>query len=230
VDGLTFYRDSNTVSDVLDGVTLTLHGTTTSSESFQIASDAAAVRKEVEDFLNAYNDVIHFLKEKTSFNSETDSRGVLAGEGIYRSLRSGLRDIMTSKITGVESGNPEYLSEIGITAQRDGTLSITDSEKFESALASGSSAIADLFNSSDGVATQVEELVEQYTSIGGFIDDSQDNITNRIENLDNRISRMDALLARREEQLRIQFSRMQETATLLRNQQTMFQNIFSAIG
>jgi len=230
VDGLTFYRDSNTVSDVLDGITLTFNATTTSSESFQVASDLTAVRKEVDDFLNAYNDVILFLKEKTSFNTETDSRGVLAGEGIYRSLRSGLRDIMTSKITNVESGNPGYLAEIGITAQRDGTLSITDSEKFESALASGAASIADLFNSSDGVATQVEDLVKQYTKIGGFLDDSKDNITDRVKNLDNRIARMDVLLARREEQLRSQFSKMQETATLLQNQQSMFQSILSVIG
>ncbi|MCG8607456.1 flagellar filament capping protein FliD, partial [bacterium] len=113
IDGLTFYRDSNTPSDILDGVTLTLKDVTTASESFQVSEDTETVKQEVEDFLNAYNKVIQFLREKSAVDATTGNRGVLAGESTYTFLRTNLRSIITGTVSGIASGNPQNLFEIG---------------------------------------------------------------------------------------------------------------------
>ena len=228
VDGLTFYRDSNGISDIIDGVTFTLKNVTTSTETLQVSADTETVKKEVEDILNAYNDVIKYIRAKIKVDPDTKARGVLAGDTLYRNLRSTLRGIMTGQVTSVDSGNPAYLFDIGISAASDGTLSVTDSEDFEDALLASSSAIADLFNSSNGVATQLETLLHDYIKVGGFIDDGKKSVADRIKSTDGHIKRFDERLARREQQLRNQFAKMQQVSVLLGAQSATFQSIFSS--
>ncbi len=227
VDGLTFYRDGNTIDDIIDGVTLTLKNITATTETVSVSSDVGAVKQEVEDFLSAYNEVLQFIKAKIAVDPETRVRGPLASDSTYRELLSTLRNIMSEKVSNVVNGNPEYLFEIGITAAVDGTLSITDDEKFENALLSGSNAISDLFNVSDGKATKIKDTLEGYVKVGGIIDDGKTSIDDRIKSIDDRIARLDARLAKREQQLIAQFAKMQEVASLLQRQQFTLQNIFS---
>jgi flagellar hook-associated protein 2 len=229
VDGLTFYRDANSITDLLDGVTMTIKDVTETTESFQVTEDVEAVKTEVEEFLNAYNSVIRFLREKSKVDAETGDRGALAGESTYSFLRSNLRSLFTSTISSVESGNPQNLFEIGITSSSDGTLSISDADEFETILATGSSKISDLFNTTTGVATQVATFIEDFVKTGGIIDDSGDAISERIKSLDSQMARFDDRLGRREAQLRQQFAKMQETSLLLGRQQSTFASIASTI-
>ncbi len=230
VDGLTFYRDSNSITDILDGVTLNILNTTASTETVQVTGDTAAVKKEIDDILSSYNDVIKYIREKINTDPDTYNRGVLAGDSQYRNLRSTLRSIMTGQVTSANSGNPNYLFEIGITAASDGTLSISDSEEFEDALLASSSAIADLFNSANGVATQLKTELDTFIKVGGLIKDGKDSVANRIKNIDGHIKRFDERAARRELQLRTEFAKMQQMSVLLGGQFAAFQSFISSIG
>jgi flagellar hook-associated protein 2 len=225
VDGLTFYRDSNTMNDVLDGVTLTVKDVTETTEALKVAIDSETVKAKINDYLNAYNDVLTYLRAKTTVDPVLKVRGELAGESTYTFLRSNIRGMMTAKVEGVSSGNPEYLFDIGIKANTDGTLTLSDDEKFEAALANGSATISDLFNSADGVANRLKDFLDDYIKVGGILDDSQDSIADRIKSIDGRVERFDARLAKREFQLRQQFAKMQETAQLLSGQQASFASL-----
>lgn len=227
IDGLTFFRDSNTINDILDGVTLNLKDVTTATETLTVSVDSDSVKKEVEDFLGAFNDVLTFIRAKTAVDPTTNSRGALAGESTYRGLISNLRGIMSGFVDSVTSGNPEALFEIGITAASDGTLSITDEEKFQNVLAEGSTKIADLFNSTNGIASRIKTTLEQYVKVGGIIDNSKDVLDDRIKSLDNQINRFDDRLFRREQQLREQFAQMQKLSQLLGRQSAAFLSISS---
>ena len=137
---------------------------------------------------------------------------------------------MTTRIEDLEAGNPQYLFDIGIATETDGTLSIADSEKFTNVLASGSTKISDLFNSTGGVAVQLKDFLDEFVKVGGILDDSKDSIADRIKSLDKSITRFDERMARREVQLRQQFAKMQETAQLLGGQSSAFQSILSQVG
>ncbi len=229
VNGLTFFRDSNAINDILDGVTITLKNITTATETLKVSTDVEAVKKEIEDFLKAYNDVITYIKQKQKVDPETSARGVLASDSTYTAIRSKFRGIMGDPVTGVASGNPEHLFEIGITAASDGTLSFTDSEKFENALATGSLPISDLFNSTNGVAGQLKTFMKAFIKVGGVIDDSQKSVDNRIKTLDSRIKRFDQRLAKREVQLRKQLAQMQQISVLLGGQAAAFSSLAQTI-
>ncbi|RMF66885.1 MAG: flagellar hook protein FliD [Calditrichaeota bacterium] len=230
VDGLTFYRDSNTISDIIDGVTLTLKDLTTTTESLQVTADKESVKQKFEELLSAYNDVLAFLRDKTSVDSETKVRGVLAGDSTYRGLLSTLRGILTGQVSSVTSGNPETLFELGVTAASDGTLTLTDVEKLNSALTSGANKVSDLFDSANGIAVQLKTTLEEYVKVGGLLDDAQKSVDDRVENVDKRIEQFDERLARREQQLRDQFARMQQLAQLLGGQQISFTSLTGRLG
>ncbi len=228
VDGLTFYRDGNSINDILDDVTLTLKDVTTTTESLEIKVDTEKVKAELEDIIGAYNDVISFIRSQTGVDADTNTRGALAGDSTYRGLRSTLRNVFTGLISSVASGNPGSVFDIGITSSNDGTLSISDTAEFEAALTDGADRVSDVFNSSNGIATQLKSLLETYVKVGGVIDDSQRSLDDRTRTIDRRVSTFDARLARREVELRDRFARIQGASQAFGAQLSAFNSIFSS--
>jgi len=229
VDGLTYRRDSNSIDDILDGVTMTIKNTTTSTEELKVEVDTESMKKLLQEMMDSYNGVISFLKAKSSVNSDTGFRGELAGDTTYSFLKSTLRGIFGGSVDSVSAGNPENLSQIGIKAATDGTLSFSDESTFEAALTTGSAQVSDLFNSSNGIAVQLEETLNAFIKVGGTIDDSKSSLSDRIKTVNNSIGRFDDRLARREVQLREQFGRMQEIAQLLSGQSIAFSSLAGSI-
>ena len=144
MDGLTFVRPTNTVDDILDGVTLTLAGTTTQAESFTISADTAAVKAKMQEFINAYNGVITFMRGKTT------GSGAFRGDATFRLVAFDLRNMISAQVTGTSSAQFDRLLDIGLAVKRDGTLFFDDASLFESALATDTSLVSELFDSSDG--------------------------------------------------------------------------------
>jgi len=228
IDGLTFYRDANNVTNALSGVTLKLLDTFTSPQTVTVTIDTDTVRSEVESFLDKYNDAIDYLRENTQMDPDTYERGLLADDITYRGIHYDLREIMMSTISGVSNSEYSKLFNIGIETDDDGRLSITDSEKFTEALESNSSFVAEIFNASDGIANQVNDYLENYVKVAGTIDGSKNNIDDQLSYLDDRIDLMDELLTRRENQLREEFTQLQEMMYQLSNQQSFFSSFFGS--
>ena len=204
---------------------MTIKAVTPATETLKVSTDVEAVKKEIEEFLTAYNDVITYIKQKQKVDPETNFRGVLASDSTYSFMRSKFRGFMSDPVAGVSSGNPEHLFEIGITAAADGTLSFTDSEKFENVLAAGSAPVSDLFNSTNGVASQLKTFMKDFIKVGGIIDDGKESVEDRIKTLDGRIKRFDNRLAKREVQLRKQLAQMQQVSVLLGGQAAAFSSL-----
>ena len=80
VNGLTFYRDSNNITDALTGVTLDLLNTFTTPQTVTVSADVDGVKKEVQDFLDAFNGAIDYLRENAEMNPATKERGVLSDD------------------------------------------------------------------------------------------------------------------------------------------------------
>ena len=133
VDGLQFTRQSNTVTDAIPGTTLTLKGQTNTTESLGVANDSAQTSLNLQNFVNAYNDIVNFASQQQTPPTGTDRDATLAGNSTLRSLTSDLQSMMTN-IVG--SGTVRTLADIGLkTNFQDGTLTI-DSGRLGTALAS----------------------------------------------------------------------------------------------
>lgn len=220
MDGLTYFRDSNTVTDALTGVTLKFQDTFATAETVTVTANTEKVKEEVEGFITAYNEALDYLKVTTQIDQNNYSRGVLSDDVAYRGILFDLRNLSISTVSSVS--NPDYsiLHKIGIETDSDGKLSIGDAEKFTEALEADSNYVADLFNSTDGLATKMETYLENYVKTGGTITNSKKNVENELITISDRIIQVNDTLASREEQLRQQFTEIQEMMYQLTSQQS----------
>lgn len=159
VNGIGVTKSSNTISDVIQGVTLSLlkPGATTVG----VAQDNNAVQTGVQNFVNAYNTLNKSISDLTAYDPATGKAAILQGDYSTLSILSQVRGLLNRSITGL-SGPYTSLSQIGVSFQADGTLAL-DGGKLQSALSGNFNAVAGLFAN----LGQVTDGLVSYVSAGG---------------------------------------------------------------
>jgi len=226
LDGLTMYRDSNSVDDALTDVTLDLQEADGTQHSFSVETDAESIKEDVEDFIDKFNAVQKYLKGKTKVDPENDTRGAFAGESAIRSLRYNLRNDAVGSVSGLPADAPTTLVEVGIELNDNGKLQLEDEDKLIAAAEENPSALKDLFGGEDGIATRMLEKVEGYVEAGGIIDQRKETVDDRIRRLDDDIVDFEAKMERRRQQLTEQFARVQRIQSEALSQQQALSNFF----
>lgn len=207
VDGVSVSKNSNTVSDVITGVTLNLKQATTAPVTMTVAKDTATINASISTFVKSYNTLSSTLKSLSAYNATTQTGAVLQGDGTIRTLQSQLRAILNSSVT---SGAYSSLSDIGIGFQTDGTLAINQT-KLDSALSSNFSDVAGLFTSTGapaGYATQLDNFATDILSSTGLITSRTEGLNAVITNIGNRKLDLEARLVVIEKRYRTQFSNL----------------------
>lgn len=226
LDGLTLYRNSNQVSDALEGLTINLQQSSPSLEEFTVEPDSESVKENIKAFIENYNTTIDFIRQKAQVDGETGIRGDFAGDSAFSSLRFGLRNDAARGIAGQLDGQPAALTDLGIEIGDDGTLTLADEEALISAVAQDPGAVQNVFAAEDGVATKMLARLDGYLGSDGLIDGREEGINERVKRLDTRIGDWEERLSRRENVLRAQFAKLQETVTLVQGQQQFLNNFF----
>lgn len=219
LDGLTFYRDSNEITDILSGVNLRLLDTFATDEVLSISSDTDKVKSEVQNFLDAYNNTVTLLRKQAITDPDTKTAGVLARDFTYRNMVYDLRQYSSITVTDVNNTNYSKLFNIGIEADSSGKLSFKDTDKFIAAMEDNARNVADIFQGTDGIATKLESYLDQYLKSGGKIASSKKSIDSQLTLLNTHISQVEERMQTRESQLRKEFASLQTTMSMLVNQQ-----------
>ena len=228
-------KDSN--SFTINGLIFTLKSITVANDSYSDADtttvtvnsvkDESTLKSKINDFLGAYNSAIDYLKAKLAVDTSTYTRGALAGESVLRSLKTDIIGILLAQVSGIDSDKPSHLGDIGITLDDNLHASISDASELSDWLDEDPDAVADLFNSTYGVANQMVELLEPYSESYGIIDDRKDSISELMENIDDRIERLEERMERKEAYYRQQFSALQEALSAINYQQSVLSNIMN---
>lgn len=226
LNGLTMYRSSNSVTDALTGITLDLKKTGGGSQSFTVKANKESIKKEIEDFITKYNDILTLIEGKSKIDADAGVRGDLAGDSTFTSLRYQLRNDVALQVSGQPAETPQMITDLGIEIQKDGTLKLTDSDKLVAAVEKDADAVESLFSGADGIATRLQNRIDRFVGVNGIISDRQDSIDTKIKRLKTRISDWDDRLARREDSLRTQFAKMQESIAVLQGQQQSMMMFF----
>ena len=143
VNGVAVSKSSNTVYDVIPGVTLTLNKITASTANLSVARDTSTISNSISGFVKAYNELSSALTTISAYNPATRKGALLQGDSTVRSLQSQLRAALTTTVTGT-SGALTTLSQVGVSFQKDGSLAL-DSTKLNNAISNNFSDIAGLF-------------------------------------------------------------------------------------
>lgn len=225
IAGVVSTSASNTISDALDGVTLTLLKETTASQpvSLSIEYDKATVTKRIETFVTAYNALASQMSKLRSYNSTTKAAGPMLGDSLLRGIESELRRTLSEPVAGQANGF-QTLAAIGITTQRDGTLGI-DSNKLQKALGENFEAVGKLFGSENGVAARLSEQLDARLKADGGLETRSKQLSGQQKALQNRKLDIDARMEGLEKAYIKQFSsldtllsRLQVTSSYLSQQ------------
>ena len=131
INGIAVTSASNTLSNVVDGLTLTLLRTTTGDVDVGVADDTASVKAAVTDFVSAFNTLASFIRTQTAYNADNKSGGALQGDSATLALQNQLRGVLNEGSSA--SSTWSRLSDIGLGLKSDGTLE-TNETKLSNAL------------------------------------------------------------------------------------------------
>ena len=159
VNGISVSKNSNTVMDVIPGVTLNLSKVTTAPVTLSVAQDTASITKSVNDFVTAYNALTKSITDVSSYNTTTKTGAILQGDATIRNLQSQLRGVLNTP----GGGSITSLSQIGVTFQKDGTLAL-DNSKLASVMKSDFSGIAGLFASTGKASDSLTTFISSSSS------------------------------------------------------------------
>lgn len=195
VDGLTVSRSSNTVTDVVPGLTLHLHGT--GSATVTVALDVDRLVGQVRGFVNAYNAALERIRALGSKGA------TLFGDFSLQQIERQLRHLAYETVRGLDPAT-DSLYDIGISSvDRSGTLAI-DESKLRTALDNRAADVAALFSSPAGVATRLHEAV------GRWLDEQWGSVSTRQRGVDAQITRITEQLQALEDRLERERARLAE--------------------
>lgn len=215
VDGYTVNRASNSISDVISGVTLSLHDAAPGSTvTIQVERDNDAIKSAVGQFVDAYNSVKAEIRKH--------KHGMLEADGTLLNMERGMMAVFNTPASGSLYST---LSEVGVSFQKDGSLSLKESD-LTSALQNNLGAVADLFaQPGQGFAVRLESLSKGWLANGGLIDARTDGLDNRIDRLSDNRDRLERRLVTVEARYVQQFAaldslmgQMQSTSSFLTQQ------------
>ena len=208
INGVSVRSDTNTLSNVLDGVSLTALKTTTGPGTVTIARDTATAKTRINDFVNAYNDVMNFLKAQTAYNESTKTGAPLQGDRVALLIQNALREVATDT-TGASSMFSR-LADIGITLQKGGALRL-DESTLDKAL-QDIDEVAALFSADntadadDGVALRLAAIVTQMSGSEGNLSAKRDSLQGRLRRNQDEQERLEDRLVSIESRLKAQYT------------------------
>jgi flagellar hook-associated protein 2 len=146
VDGMSISKSSNTVSDVIQGVTLTLKSVTSTSNTLSVSTDTDAIQAAVQSFVDAYNTLNTSMRNLTKFVSAgSSSNGALLGDSTARDIMVKLKSMLSA--SSPTATTFKTLTDIGVTMGSTGALTL-DSTKLQKAITTNVSDVAKLFSPS----------------------------------------------------------------------------------
>ena len=127
LNGVSITRETNVVTDLIDGYEFKLNATTSTTASVSSITDQAVAFSTISEFVNTYNSIASTIAELTQSGVNGQEQGVLARDITVKSIQRNLRSMITSELPGY-GDKGRYLSELGVKTMRDGSISLSESD------------------------------------------------------------------------------------------------------
>jgi flagellar hook-associated protein 2 len=217
INGVAVSSATNTLSDVLDGLTIKLGQVTTNPVEVTADRDTATIRKSITDFATAYNDLVKLSREQTRYDEATQNAGVLQGDRSAVGLLSQLRSLVGSNSGASTSFS--RLANVGLEPQSDGTLKVNDS-RLDGAL-SRIGELQTFFSrneagtTQDGFGVLLRDFGDGTLGADGVLTTRQSGLKERISRNTDSIAQLEDRLALVERRLRDRYTRLDSSMAQL---------------
>ncbi|HAE89411.1 MAG TPA: flagellar cap protein [Idiomarina sp.] len=197
VDGIDATSADNTFEDVIQGSTITVEGESQNGETatMRIAEDNSAVRKNIDGFVKAYNNVMGLLGQAGAEGAQ------FQGDATVRSIENQMRRFLSEEAGGLSMFNAGFGIDDENKLQQENTLTSVSEvakERFGD--------FEKLFAGENGLASRIEDYVNTYTSFGGSLQTRTDSLNNRLDRIDDQREQLGQRLDRLETSLRQKYA------------------------
>lgn len=179
LNGVTVESNSNTFANTIPGMSFSVSEITTNSATMTVKTDTEAIKKSLQEFVDAYNELNDLLSKSTKYTEETKTAGVLQGDSATVSLQNTLR-MLTQGISG-STGALTRLSDIGIQMRQGGGLTV-DSTKLDKGLANVDDLKALFANKANsmgqggGIAVNFKAVTDKLLAFDGTLNSKTDSL------------------------------------------------------
>ena len=220
MNGIDITRDSNTISDLVSGVTLQLKQAMevgVPTINMIVKNNVEAIKTDMKDFIAKFNSAYAFAKNNSG-STEDGDRGIFVGNASASGLIQAFSKIAYQSVEGIDAGKYSRLDEIGISFDPLKGLTVSDDAKLEEALKNNPKQVENLFNSDNGIATQLYNLTDRYSGETGIITNLTDSYdksvtyyTDKITNKQTHIDSSATVLRHQYEVMQMQLISLYET-------------------
>jgi flagellar hook-associated protein 2 len=225
VNGLAVTSASNTVTDVVPGVTLTLtKKAPATTVKVTVSRDIEKAKDLVKSFITAYNNIVSFVKDQAT--ADAAGRASISRDPLLRSFKDNMRGALLDTYTG---GSFTALGQVGIGFDRDGKMTL-DADAFENAMSNSASDVQRLFSGTDGESGafgRLANLVDGYTDAGGLVASLRERIDEQVSSISTRLARMEDQLEIRRQALQQEYIAADLAMSRLKSQSSSLQSLGS---
>ncbi len=230
VNGLTVTRPTNTISNVVTGVTFNLQSI--GSTNITISQHLSAVTDKLNSFISAYNAVQDFIARQYTPDAAGRPSGVLAGEPTLRSVQRQLRDALTVD-SSTNGGEFTSLTQIGIGRDGNGRLTLDSKvlgDRLKDSFADVQALLAGKTTGETGLANSIREVASNLSNDDGgavktAINGYESSVKSLSKSINNQLERIASLRA----SLTKQFAAVDSAIALLNTQGTTLTNILDSL-
>lgn len=232
VNNVAIENSSNTISDAVGGVTLSLNDVTTGNQTLTITKDTTSATSAVSGWVDAYNTLLDSFSSLTKYtavdtntSSQDSSNGPLLGDSALRTIQTQLKSMLTNSQS---TSTFKSLSQIGVTTDpTSGKLTLSN-DKLATALSSDPDGIKEMIigdGKTTGVATKIASNITGWLSSTGLLQTATDSVSKTLNNLtvqyNTQSTRIDNIVARYKAQftqLDLLVSKLNTTSSYLTQQ------------
>lgn len=197
VDGLLRTSASNTITDMLEGVSLTLTAAAPGTiKELTVASDPSVLRSAAKGFVSAYNAAIAAIASTTKYDPETKVAAALNGDAMVRGTSRDLRGQLSDSVTDLKA--------LGISIDLEGKLSMDDAA-FDTALAADPGPATRLFSGEGSLVAGLEISLGRLLDDDGLFDGRSEGLTTRTQSIFDQRLMLDRRMDQVEARYRAQF-------------------------
>ena len=219
INDIDIISASNTLTTAISGVTVNL--TKAGSTTLTLTRDTSSLTAGINAFVNAYNDFNSTSNSLGSYNTTTKTAATLNGDSTLRSAQNSVRSLISNVPAGITSADFQHLSDIGVSLQKDGSLSV-DSSKLATAIGKNINGVANLVSAyGSAFKTATEGLIGTTGSITTRtegINTSIKNIEKQYVAIEDRLSMIEARYRKQYSTLDVMLSTMSQTSSYLTQQ------------
>ncbi|KRG39464.1 flagellar protein [Stenotrophomonas pictorum JCM 9942] len=201
VDGFERTSSSNSITDIIPGVTLSLSKADVGvTKTLTVSQDNAPLKANLQGFVAAYNATMGVLKSSSSYNATSNTASALTGDAMVRGLQQQMRNLV--------GGNVTQLKALGISISKEGTLSL-DAGEFDKAMAANPTAADTLLGEKGSLASSLKTVLKsQLDATHGSLSLRTEGLNKQIKKLESDLDNLDARMEKVSDRYTRQFTAM----------------------